>query len=431
MIHKLCMKCTKENIRRSLEEDTVGRKSLVYRFVSLLENLKENTVIAVDGGWGSGKTFFVMQADLVLTEPDPNRQVSHLTVYYDAWKHDADGDPLLSLIYDIYTHVHSDYSFDEIKGVEDISKEAENLPLPKFASSALKIWNFCSGLSVKDKPFARLKQERELQDHIHAFLKSVLPEKADRLVIFVDELDRCSPDFAVKLLERIKHYFDSDDITFVLSVDAAQLQATIKHHYGQDFRAGAYLDRFFDLRFSLPPVDAKLYLACLGLSTEGYSHIVELIRHFSFEMREITRYIRLLQIAQPFSDYQLSRQDRAMFTTLAFLKQLIVPLMIALHVHDAEEYRAFISGENPDPLLTSYDPSLAGEYYDFYLFKENEPTGITTARLTLVYEALFGQTKMHVDNRIGRLYIDESAKNALLQTVSLLSSNSTFGTNAR
>ena len=49
-------------------------------------------------------------------------------------------------------------------------------------------------------------------------------ERGNRLIIFIDELDRCKPTFAVHLLEQIKHYIFDDRITFVFSINLEQLQ---------------------------------------------------------------------------------------------------------------------------------------------------------------------------------------------------------------
>ena len=79
---------------------------------------------------------------------------------------------------------------------------------------------------------------------------SELPnERGNKLVIFIDELDRCNPAYAVKLLEQIKHYMEDDRIIFVFSVNINQLQHTIKHYYGNNFNATKYLDRFFLINF--------------------------------------------------------------------------------------------------------------------------------------------------------------------------------------
>lgn len=72
------------------------------------------------------------------------------------------------------------------------------------------------------------------------------------LFVFIDEIDRCRPDFAIKLLEEIKYIFSVKGVVFVLSVNLEQLSWPISGAYGGGFDGHAYLQRFFDLQFLLP-----------------------------------------------------------------------------------------------------------------------------------------------------------------------------------
>ena len=54
------------------------------------------------------------------------------------------------------------------------------------------------------------------------------------MVFIIDELDRCRPDFAIRLIERIKHFFDISKIVFVLVIDKTQFSKVICHNYGYD-----------------------------------------------------------------------------------------------------------------------------------------------------------------------------------------------------
>ena len=53
-----------------------------------------------------------------------------------------------------------------------------------------------------------------------------------RLLIFIDELDRCRPTFAIETLEVVKHFFNVPNVVFVFSLDMNQLQKSIKTIYG-------------------------------------------------------------------------------------------------------------------------------------------------------------------------------------------------------
>lgn len=71
------------------------------------------------------------------------------------------------------------------------------------------------------------------------------------LYIFIDELDRCRPTFAIELLERIKHFFDVENCKFIIATDKQQLSHSIKAVYGVGFDSERYLRRFFDAEYSL------------------------------------------------------------------------------------------------------------------------------------------------------------------------------------
>ena len=74
---------------------------------------------------------------------------------------------------------------------------------------------------------------KELKNTFKELLEVIMIEKTNKIVIFVDELDRCNPLFAIKLLERIKHFFDDERFNFIFSTNLNELQYTIKKFYGE------------------------------------------------------------------------------------------------------------------------------------------------------------------------------------------------------
>ena len=174
-------------------------------------------------------------------------------MYYDAWLYDNHDDPILSLMYATISSEQSDFSETKKRSLLDsVAAIAETL-------SGRNVTSLIQEAKGKDT-FASLQDADDVRRMVREFINGLIEEHGNRLIIFIDELDRCKPDYAIRLLERVKHYFDDDRVTFVFSVSLSQLQCTVKNYYGAEFNATRYLDKFFDLRISLPSVDCEQFL---------------------------------------------------------------------------------------------------------------------------------------------------------------------------
>ena len=102
---------------------------------------------------------------------------------------------------------------------------------------------------------ALLKEQIEAEKNLET-LKACLKEFAEEkpIILFIDELDRCRPDYAVDMLEVIKHVFDVENVKVVLVTNTKQLRAAINHRYGVEVDAQKYLDKFLKYSFALPEV---------------------------------------------------------------------------------------------------------------------------------------------------------------------------------
>jgi hypothetical protein len=109
---------------------------------------------------------------------------------------------------------------------------------------------------------------QQLQSHKKE-LRDALTEATEKkpIVIILDELDRCKPDFALLTLERIKHYLNIPNLKVVLGCNIPQLHISIKHVYGTDTAAEEYLRRLIDYQFTLPePELSGIVTRCLNSS---------------------------------------------------------------------------------------------------------------------------------------------------------------------
>lgn len=245
--------------------DNLNRKPIVEFVANILGKTGgEPLVLAVDSPYGTGKSIFVEMLQHELSKK--NFQIVH----FNAWKADHISDPLIAMVAAL------DEVFPKAEGsVAGIGMKE----VKKFATAVIKRAAIL-GVKVGTGGFVDLPDGIEdavvdaatdtATDLIEAFAKEEqaakcfrielekvvanLPEmqKEPTLVFFIDELDRCRPDFAMSLLERIKHMFDVPNIAFVLSVDKRQLEAVTAAVYGERIDAEEYLRKFIDLEFGLP-----------------------------------------------------------------------------------------------------------------------------------------------------------------------------------
>ncbi|MEI8656180.1 KAP family P-loop NTPase fold protein [Vibrio sp. Hal054] len=257
---------------------------------------KKNYVLNLNSEWGSGKTYFLKRWYHDLKQHYP-------VVYVDAWKQDYSDDPLLAVISSMTTQLRKQAGKDVDKAVFKVSRKAIGLlktALPSIAGALTKRYlgvdpvaimeaseDGFIGVDIEDesgnkidmgiaasKAVQYLLDEHEAKsDAIVSLKKSVeqwiqavvgLEKKKYPAFIFIDELDRCRPSYAVEMLETIKHIFDIPGVVFVVGTDTEQLQHAVKAIYGERFDARNYLGRFFNSRCTLssPSFDSFLGTHC-------------------------------------------------------------------------------------------------------------------------------------------------------------------------
>jgi len=253
-----------------------GREDFAKSLTNLLRNVSENLVVFVNAPWGEGKTTFsqMWRAHLKQQKLD--------LIYFDAYAADYFEDPFLS------------FSGEILELVDKRLSEGKSLiERREFKETAVDIGKRLAGLATKiglraatlgvieTADVEELKKirteiasgvseagaqliEKKLEDHgkekkalkqfkdsLTKLAAKVREEQGFPLTIIVDELDRCRPDFALGLLERIKHLFDVEGIAFVLLVNRAQIESYIQTIYGNG-DAGAYLLKFGSVFVDLP-----------------------------------------------------------------------------------------------------------------------------------------------------------------------------------
>jgi len=281
------------------------------RVVSPNGDLRSFT-LAIDADWGSGKSFFVERwaRDLRSASLAP-----HPAAVFNAWSADFASDPLMAFMAAFKAALDEEVraaglspaaqqrvrgaigsalkglrrallptAKQIVKGVaktalgvaiDEISEAYSTGDLTLSASSveALKKGGLESVNKSLDGLFAKALEEQAERSAVIANFRAsiemaleVLVQEGNRalpMFVFVDELDRCRPSFAIALLEGVKHLFGVKGVCFVVSTHLAQLAQATRAVYGPTFDGRSYLKRFFDIEFALPPADARTYARLL------------------------------------------------------------------------------------------------------------------------------------------------------------------------
>lgn len=247
-------------------EDRLGREQCAKVLTNVLNSAPDGLVLCINGTWGSGKSTFIEMWRTQL-------EGEFTTMLFNAWESDFVDDAMVALLGDLQTQAESlstngcpDPAAEKIAAFKRFGSKLVRGALPFAIKAATAGMLDIDNDTLKDALVdeagkvaeAQIEAYTEAKASIAGF-KEALTELAKEigvsgkpLVIFIDELDRCRPPFAIRVLEVVKHFFSVPGVVFVLALDRDQLGHSIKSMYGADMDVGGYLRRFFDLEFNLP-----------------------------------------------------------------------------------------------------------------------------------------------------------------------------------
>ncbi len=245
----------------------LGREKYANVLTSIVESYPEGFVLSINNKWGTGKTTFVKMWKQQL------KNNGYKTLYFNAWENDFEDSALTALIAELKTITKqpNEPEFKTLlKSAALLSKHiapaiAKAIAEKYISTEVLKtaIEGATSGVAEIfenqiDEYGKKKKSITEFRDSLYEFINKTTEEKP--LVFIIDELDRCRPNYAVSILEQIKHFFSVKKIVFVLSIDKIQLGNAVRGVYGSDrIDADEYLRRFIDLEYSIPEPEADIF----------------------------------------------------------------------------------------------------------------------------------------------------------------------------
>ena len=253
--------------------------------------------VGIFGNWGSGKTTLMRAIRARLSEPPASDRV--VPVWFNAWRYEKEEHMIVPLL---------DVLRDEL--VRWAEKRPPESAVRRSAMKAAAVSGraaraIMAGLTLKvkapgwmggpevgfdgDKFLTELRKDEDkaastpqsfyhasftaLDDAFRGFVHEGQGEKTGearhRVVVFVDDLDRCLPPNALQVLESMKLFFDLSGFVFVVGLDHAVIRRAIESKYGergdgeQQAQPGRtvlgaeYIKKIFQVPFTLPPVSIQ------------------------------------------------------------------------------------------------------------------------------------------------------------------------------
>ncbi|MCR5212870.1 MAG: KAP family NTPase [Eubacterium sp.] len=255
-----------------VDTDFLGCKNYYDGLVGFIKNCPSPMTVAIQGDWGTGKSTAMKIVEKELMDEH--------TIVFNTWKFSKSSGqmlivPLINLMIKKLDQIGKDYNNYENQFVHDnkVKKVLTSLGgvlflagqgmVEKFSGMGNTLDSIKNGLENHEDEISFFDVADELHDEIQRRIDLIYENDKKRIVIFVDDLDRLTPEDAVGLLEDMKNIMDFKNCIFVLALDhKIVMQGLSKKYRGI---SKEYADRFFDKIIQLP-----FYLPVNSYKTDQY-----------------------------------------------------------------------------------------------------------------------------------------------------------------
>ncbi len=246
---------------RETRQDCLGYST----YVSVLANICTHKDLApltlgIFGPWGSGKTSLMQMMMMAIEATKAEKKRS--TLWFNAWMYEGREEAQSALIHAILSNLQKDVTL--------VGEAKQLIDKLKKGASVLKLGKFLMKSAITMTPnveeFANCFKEEsdKVTDTMESFegdFKQLLKLVGiDRIVVFIDDLDRCSSAKVIETFETIKLFLNTPACTFVIGADAEKIQHAVGEVYkvGNDLRRQKdYLEKIVQIPFSIPAQDVR------------------------------------------------------------------------------------------------------------------------------------------------------------------------------
>ncbi|MCM1049220.1 MAG: KAP family NTPase [Clostridiales bacterium] len=284
------------------KQDVLNRQEFIERVCNIVNVISKSGTgccFAIDGVWGSGKSFILerIEEKLKVTQSEETNAERYLVFHYDCWKYDYYEEPIIAIIAAMLDATEREFrvlpegaedainlSWNTVKAtlieiVKELCKNKIGINLVEVAQNVLE-----QNDKSHDISFDEMYGFRKALEKTREGIQKIAKEKT--IVILVDELDRCLPTYTIKVLERLHHIFaDIENVIVIIAMDKKQIEHMVEQIYGvSGIDVDRYLRKFVSFELSLEKGKASDYLS-------KYSSFVSLFDVKNEEREEIDTFL--------------------------------------------------------------------------------------------------------------------------------------------
>lgn len=389
----------------------------------IISSYREGFVLSINGQWGSGKTTFVKMWEQHLRNND------YKTLYFNAWENDLLTDPSVAILGELKKLLYKNDKKTFSKILKATATVTKNI-VPSLGKAIANhyinneiltgtIENALSATTeILEKEIEEYsKRKKGIDDFKTLLTEYVKTESPDKPIVFIiDELDRCRPNYAVEVLEKVKHFFSVNGIVFVLSIDKSQMCNSIKGFYGSDnINSEDYLLRFIDIEYRLPEPDSKVFCEYLYDYFDFKNFFNNQNRLDSFrnksEKEEFIRFAAMLSNASKLTLRQLEKlfaHSRIALKSFEYREYVTPPLfffLVYIRNHKTPIYSKIISKQFDIQELATFLETII-----------NVTSNNSTNNFLIIELLVFYMTYYNEYERIEKIVLLDKEQNPLFST---------------
>lgn len=253
--------------------DLLNRDDFIEKVIKLVNQLSENKkgcCFAIEGSWGIGKTFVIEEIEnqLKVIQSEETADDRYFVFHYNCWKYDYYEEPSIAIISAMLSSIQEDNTVvnAEIDGTIQAGLEFAKDKLKEITGTYLENKIGVNLISIfEDIHNTKSKDKKEIYDFDKMFnfsqtidkVRKNIQEIAEKrtIVLIVDELDRCIPSYAIKVLERLHHiFYGLENVVVIMAIDRNQLEHSVEEMFGtrnEAINIEKYLKKFIDFSMTL------------------------------------------------------------------------------------------------------------------------------------------------------------------------------------